>query len=476
MKPIRVAVGGFIHETNTFSPVPTNYENFEIIRGSDLLRERLGDQIPRDIEVEPIIFAESLPSGLVAKESYLRLKDELLRGLVDAMPLNGIYLDLHGAMEVEEIGDAEGDFASSVRGLVGPDAVISVSLDLHGNISHKLTDSVNILTAYRSAPHRDMLDTRRRAFRHLIASLRRRKSPVSVLVKPPLLLPGEAAVTEVEPARSLYKRLSDMEQRAGLLDASLLLGCAWTDCEHNGASIIVVAEDSRERAAEQACALAIEVWRQREAFGLWGEAASVDEAIRKALDSRKRPVFLSDSGDNVTAGAAGDIPLVLERLIALEAREALVAGLTDPEGIRACVEAGLGADVELSIGGKIDLVYGKPLNVRGKVEHITWEKTNNGRKRAVMARLNMGGIRVILLIDRRFLIDRRTIALGGIDPMKQKIVVVKQGYLFPDLYDHAPYAIMALSPGTSDLQLSRLKYCKIQRPIYPLDGDFSWIP
>jgi microcystin degradation protein MlrC len=476
MQPIRIAVGGFIHETNTFSPVQTRYEDFQFLKGSDLIRERLGEQVPANIEVVPTLFAESLPSGLVAKESYLHLKEVLVKGIEDAMPLAGIYLDLHGAMEVEEIGDAEGDFAASVRRIVGPETVISVSLDLHGNISPKLVNSVNILTAYRTAPHRDMLETRLRAFRLLVESLQSGKRPVSVLVKLPLLLPGESAVTEVEPAKTLFNHISRIEGRNGILDASLLIGCAWTDSADTGASVIVVAEDNGENVMEITRSYAMKVWNSREDFKLWGEVASIDEAIQRALSSKKKPVFISDSGDNVTAGAAGDIPLLLERLIAHDARDALVAGLTDPEAVEACAIAGQGSGIDLEIGGKIDTIHGQPFKVHGKVEHITREKTSSGHERAVMVLLNIDGIRVILLTDRRFLVDRRSISVGGIDPMTQQIVVVKQGYLFPDLYDHAPHAIMALSPGSTDLQLERLDFVKIHRPIFPLEKDTSWNP
>jgi microcystin degradation protein MlrC len=473
MKKARIATGGFIHETNTFSPIPTHYESFRVIRGQTLVRERLGGETAKEIDLVPTLFAESLPSGLVCRAAYERIKGELLEAFASALPLDGIHLDLHGAMEVEGIGDAEGDFASAVRNLAGPDTLISVSLDLHGNISPALVNAANVLTAYRTAPHRDMLETRRRALSHLIRSLRSHLSPVSVLVKLPLILTGEAAVTEVEPARLLYSRLSAIERIPGLMDASLVTGCPWTDSEHTSVSAIAVAERDRELAERHVLTFSRQVWEKRSEFRLWGEAAPVDEAIRRAMDSQKHPVFLTDSGDNITAGAAGDIPLLAERLLAMGARDALVAGVTDPDAVRRCAEAGEGTRVDLAIGGKLDRVNGQPLVVRGVVEHLTREKEGEGEK-AVMALLRVEGVRVLLVVDRRFLIDRAGIAAGGADPMNQKIVVVKQGYLFPDLYDHAPRAIMALSPGATVLELERLSYRKVRRPVYPLERDCVW--
>ncbi len=180
----------------------------------------------------------------------------------------------------------------------------------------------------------------------------------------------------------------------------------------------------------------------------------------------ERPVFISDSGDNVTAGGAGDIPVLAERLLAMGAEDALVAGLTDRAAVETCRAAGEGATVRLSIGAKMDSRSSGPLNVEARVEHL----------RPGMAVAAVRGVRLLLTDTRRFLTDRAGIAASGIDPMRQKIVVVKQGYLFPDLADNAPRAIMALSPGATSLRLKELPYRRLRRPAFPLDDDFDWEP
>jgi microcystin degradation protein MlrC len=187
------------------------------------------------------------------------------------------------------------------------------------------------------------------------------------------------------------------------------------------------------------------------------------------MHALERPVYLSDSGDNVTAGGAGDIPLFAERLLALGAQEAVVAGLADPQAVAQCAAAGRGAEVSLSIGGKLDRAHAAPLAVRGRVLHL-------GGAPVTTAALRVDGVSLILAADRRPFTDRASIAAAGVDPALAKIVVVKQGYLFPDLTDHAPRAIMALSPGATDLRLERLPYRRLARPIYPLDGDVAWEP
>jgi len=322
---MRIAIGGFRHETNTFSPIWTEYDDFRFVRSAAILDGGLGQPWQTEgVELRPTFVASAMPSGLVRQAAYMQIKAELLRELRETLPVDGIYLDLHGAMEVEEIGDAESDLARAVRMLAGQDVLISVSLDLHGNISPALVDNVDILTAFRTAPHRDFEETRQRALALLVRALRERLQPVPVLIKPPLLLAGESAVTDVEPARSLYARLAEIDQVPGIMDASLLIGCAWTDSVYTTTSVIVVAEHDRELAQQQAAKFAREVWARRRDFGFGVEVASVDESIRRAMVAPERPVFISDSGDNVTAGGAGDIPLFAERLLALGAGDALV--------------------------------------------------------------------------------------------------------------------------------------------------------
>ena len=473
---IRIAIGGLRHETNTFSPVWTEYGDFSFARGTPVLEGGLGQPWQtEEVELLPAFVAWALPSGLVRKAAYVQLKEELLHDLQAVLPVDGVYLDLHGAMEIEEIGDAESDLVSALRKLVGQDVLISVSLDLHGNISPALVDQSDILTAFRTAPHRDYAETRRRALALLVRALRERFKPVSVLIKPPLLLAGESAVTEVEPAKSLYARLAAIDRVPGIMDASLLIGCAWTDSLYTSTSVIVVAECDKTLAQQQAADLAREVWARRYDFGFNVETTSVDESIWQAMSAPERPVFISDSGDNVTAGGAGDIPLFAERLVALGAEDALVAGLTDPTAVRQCAAAGVGAEVRLSIGGKLDQTNGRPFPVTGCVQHLSAAPQDHGAE-PTMAVVRVSGVSILLAVDRRFFADRASIAAAGVDPMQQKIVVVKQGYLFPDLTDHAPRAIMALSPGATDLRLERLPYRQLQRPIFPLDADFAWAP
>ncbi|HMP43288.1 MAG TPA: M81 family metallopeptidase, partial [Roseiflexaceae bacterium] len=342
----------------------------------------------------------------------------------------------------------------------------AVSLDLHGNISPELVAQAQILTAYRTAPHRDGRATRRRALQLLAQAIERGSRPVAAIVKLPLVLVGEAAVTDVEPTRSLYARLPAIAAIPGLLDASIMIGCAWTDSPFATVSAIVVAESDPALAQQHAAALADSIWRERAAFGYSVEALDVDAAIAAALASDSAPVYLSDSGDNVTAGAPGDSPLLLERLLAADVTDVLVAGIADAPAVAACAAAGIGATLRLSIGNTLNPQHGAPSVVQAYVEQLIGDP-------ATTAVVQVAGARIILTAERRAFTERSTMIAAGVDPAHARIIVVKLGYLFPDLVAHAARAFMVLSAGATTLRLDTLPYRQLPQPIYPINWDES---
>lgn len=458
---MRLAICGISHESNSFSTMRTELGNFHVLRGEEMLREEFWGSF-EGVEWVPTLVAGASPHGLVSKDTYLKLKEELINRLSDNLPVDGVYMSLHGAMEVEGIGDGESDLVGNVREVVGPDVPITASLDLHGNIAPAFAEATNVLTAMRTSPHVDGYETRKRAVEHLIRCVKEGIRPANVLIKLPLLLPGEFTVTEIEPTRSLYAKLWDIESEEGILDASILIGCAWTDSPYTSVSVIVVVEDDRQRAYERAKTLAGEIWERREEFGTEVETAPVEESVRRAMREQIRPVVISDSGDNVTAGGAGDTTVFLEKLLEAGATDAVVAGITDPEAVNICTQAAAGSEITLKVGGKLDRINGYPLEVTGLVEHVDPPS---------LAVLRLGGVRVILISERRAFSELRSFERTRINPLEQRIIVVKIGLLFSEIRDIARKAIMALSPGFTSLSLEKLPYKRIKRPIFPLDRD-----
>lgn len=466
---MRIAVGGIGHETNTFSTLRTGLNDFFIRRGEEIVQGEFWDRYRQQgIEFAGTLTAGAPPHGLVRRDVYLELKAELLERLERALPVDGVYLSLHGAMEVEELGDGESDLAGAIRERVGARVPIVASLDLHGNLAPAFVAAADLLTALRTAPHRDGEATRRRALDHLVRCIREDLRPVSSMIKLPLILPGEWAVTEVEPARSLYATLPEIEAVPGILDASLMIGCAWTDSLYTSVSVLVFAAHDRELAHRHAARLARAVWEQREAFGPDVETATPEEAVARALVAPESTVFISDSGDNVTAGGAGDLPLFAQHLLAARASDAVVAGIADAEAVARCAAAGLNSRITLAIGGKLDSIHAQPLEVSGTVRHL------DPPAAPVLAVLQVQGVTIVLAADRRAFTSFADFRRAGIDPLRHKIVVVKLGYLFPELRDRAPRAILALGPGFTDLRLDQLPYRRIARPIFPLDQEMEW--
>ena len=329
---------------------------------------------------------------------------------------------------------------------------------------------MDVITALRTAPHTDVEATRVRAIERLLRIIRDGLRPASVLIKPPVLLPGEYAVTEVEPARSLYRMLHEIQAMPGILDVSFFPGFAWVDSEFASTSVLVVAEEDEAQARREAVRLAQAVWDAREQFGPDTETASVDESITRALATPDGPVFIADSGDNVTAGGAGDNPIFVERLLAAGAGDAVVAGIQDADAVAACARAGLDAEVSLIIGGRIDRVYGWPLDVTGRVVRLS---PSDDPKFAV---LRVGGVDVILTAEWHPFWGDAMFKPAGIDPHDYHIVVGKFGYLFDDFRKYAARSIMALSQGFATQRVAELPFTKIRRPIFPIDRDFEWSP
>jgi len=223
---LRIALGGISHESNTFNPIHTGLEDFNIIRGEGLLELRVSRfLLNAGADVIPTIYARTLPSGTLRYDAYVRMRDELVERLHEAGRVNGVCLILHGAMEVEKIEDGEGNLVKAVHETIGEKPIISASLDLHGNISPRLLEKIDILTAYRTAPHVDVEETRIRAAGLLIESLRNNLKPKSFMVKPPVLLLGELVVTDIKPALSLYGQLGKIDGIEG--DPKFIYTCRY---------------------------------------------------------------------------------------------------------------------------------------------------------------------------------------------------------------------------------------------------------
>jgi microcystin degradation protein MlrC len=284
-----------------------------------------------------------------------------------------------------------------------------------------------------------------------------------------VVLPGEKTSTEWEPGASLYAMLQQNILTPGVIDASIFVGYVWADEPRASATILISGIGADEMRAE-AEKIAQRYWDVRDQFAFGVQAGTIDECIGWALAAPEVPVIISDSGDNPTAGGAGDVPIFLGRLIALNVPDAVVACIGDAPATEICYGAGVGATVELALGGKLDPIRSKPLPVTGTVKFLLATDEINERQAVVQ----VGGVLVIVAQRRRPFHYIEDFTKLGINPHEHKIVVVKVGYLVPELKAAAKKAFIALSPGAVDQDIERLPFKRIQRPMYPLDKDMTW--
>ncbi len=242
---MRIAVGGIHTECSTYSPVLMAVEDFRVLRGADLLQAEYFDFLDAEgIEHLPLLHARAVPGGPVSRPTYDAFKAEFLDRLQQALPINGLYLAMHGAIKVDGMEDAEGDWISAARSVVGPDCPIATSYDLHGNVSQRIIDQIDIFAGYRTAPHIDTRETMIRAWAMLIEALRSGTRPGVAWAKIPVLLPGECTSTEDEPAKGLYRQLPDIDARPGVLDANLMVGYVWADEPRATACAVITGDRS----------------------------------------------------------------------------------------------------------------------------------------------------------------------------------------------------------------------------------------
>ncbi|WP_214410236.1 M81 family metallopeptidase [Sphaerisporangium fuscum] len=477
-RPLRIAIGGVHIESSTFSPHLSGAGDFEVTRGEALLAryDWLSAPWAREVEWLPLVHARALPGGAVDPAAYDAWRTEIVDGLAAAGPVDGMLLDIHGAMSVVGRDDAEGDLITAVRSAIGPQPFVSAAMDLHGNVSPTLFHGCDLLTCYRTAPHVDVWETRERAARNLVQALREERRPHKALVHVPILLPGEMTSTRVDPARELYARIPEIESRPGVIDAAIWIGFAWADEPRCRGAVVVTGTDAAatEKAARE---LGEHFWAAREDFAFVAPTGSMDECLDRALaaadDPARRPFFISDSGDNPGAGGADDVTYALERTLARppirDGRvRAVYASLVDPEAVEQVAALPPGSPVRVRAGGRIDSRDPGPLLLEGVLEAVA-DDPDGGRCVSV----RVGGLSVFLTSRRMQYRELASYARLGVDVAEVDLVVVKIGYLEPELFEAAGDWLLALTPGGVDQDLPRLPYQRLARPVFPLDRDFA---
>lgn len=486
---MRIAVGGFMHESNTFAPLPAGRERFQegsltygpamvatwreahhemggFIQGADRFK----------FDIVPIAMALATPAGPVTDDFFEHMCGVLETGCRMAQP-DGVLVALHGAMATPRHPSADAEVLRRLRAAVGPDVPLAATLDFHGNASPKMAESADILVGYQTYPHIDQRARGVVAAELLSRAARKEIRPVTHIAKPPMLMNLLGQETDREPMRGLMARARAAEARPGMLSVSLMAGFPYADVPDIGASVIVVADGDRGLARSVADDLAAAVWAVREQLNV--PCPGPVEAVVRANASGHTPVLLVDIGDNVGGGSAGDGTVLLAELLRQQSKGFIVV-LHAPQAVTAAKSAGIGATIDLAVGGAVDHMHGDPVRIRGVVKslhlgkwtetearHGGWRENDQGHT----AVLDLGDHNTLVLNSHRtppFSLGQLTSL--GINPREARAIVVKAAVAYKAAY--APIAgeiIPVDTPGLTAINPARFTYKHIPRPMYPLD-------
>ena len=483
----RIAVGGFLHETNTFAPTKAVYDAFvqgggwpPMLQGAKLLEKMrnvnvgMAGFVPaaetEGWELVPTIWCAASPSAHVTKDAYERVAKAIVDGIKAAGAIDGVYLDLHGAMVAEHIDDGEGEILARVRQVIGKDLPLVVSLDLHANVTPEMVEHADALIAYRTYPHIDMADTGRAAAKHLALLLRTRQRLAKAFRQLPFLIPISWQCTNDQPTKGIYQKLAALASDA-VPTLSFAPGFPAADFPDCGATVFAygMTQADADAAADNIAAL---IESHENDFD--GRIYTPDEGVRHAMEMASRaskPIVIADTQDNPGAGGDSDTTGMLRALVRNGATKAAIGVIVDPGSAKAAHAAGQGATIRLALGGKSGIPGDAPYEETFVVEQLSDGRFiapgpyfgGSNMNLGPSACLRIGGVRVVVGSRKAQLADQAMFRYVGIEPTEQSILVNKSSVHFrADFEPIAEKIIICAAPGampadTADLPWTRLR-------------------
>jgi microcystin degradation protein MlrC len=497
----RIAVGGFLHETNTFAPTKATYSDFvhgggwpAMARGAEVL------EVMRNInvglagfieqadaygwEMVPILACGASPSAHVTKDAFERIVTAMIEGIRTAGPLDAVYLDIHGAMVAEHIDDGEGEVLRRVREVIGGDLPLVVSLDLHANVTPEMVAYADALIAYRTYPHVDMADTGRATAKHLALMLETKQKFAKAFRELPFLIPISWQCTRDEPSKSIYQKLKALQSDA-VPTLSFAPGFPATDFPGCGPTVIAY---GRTQADADAAADTIAALVMSHESDFDGRIYTPDEGVRLAMElatHASKPIVIADTQDNPGAGSDSDTTGMLRALIRNNATKAAIGVINDPAAARAAHEAGVGATVTLALGGKSGISGDAPYTGTFVVENLSDGRFVacgpyfGGRDMDMgpSAALRIGGIRMVVSSHKAQLADQSMYRYVGIEPSEQSILVNKSSVHFrADFEPIAERLLICAAPGAMPVDTAALPWTRLRPGIRIKPNGPAFVP
>jgi microcystin degradation protein MlrC len=482
----RIAVGGFHHETNTFVKTPTDFAYFcshrdrpPLVRGGDVLKWLDGSSfalsgfleiMATSNDIVPLLWTSGGAGGMVTRDAFERIAAELIAELSQQMPVDAVYLDLHGAMVTEDFEDGEGELLRRLRASIGPDTPVVISLDYHANVTPAMTEQVDAISGYLTYPHVDRPQTGIRAARAMQHVLAHGRTPGRALRKLPFLIPLHSQCTMVEPSRGIVE-LTQSLQNAEVLTVSYLAGFPPSDIFYCGPAVVVHA--TTQAAADRAADEVARFIALREAeFAL--PVLSPTEAVARAATiaaGASRPVIIADTQDNPGAGGSADTTGLLFALVEADAQGVALGYLCDAQAVQAAHGAGKGAHITIALGGRNGpdgvIPFRGTFEVKelgdGKIRTTGPVSGNRDIDLGPMALLQIGGVKVAVTTKRMQAHDQAPFRHLGVEPRVQKILALKSTVHFRGDFEPLAEAILiAIAPGDHLADSSKFPYRRLR--------------
>jgi microcystin degradation protein MlrC len=478
------------HETNTFSPLHTDWARFEAwgaYTGPDVIRELEHTRMPiaaymrlareRGYTIEAPIAAEAMPSGPVESATYEYMCDLICEAIQRGC--DAALLDLHGAMVVQHAFDGEGTLLERIRH-IAPELPIAVTCDLHCNLTEAMVDNCTALIGYKTYPHTDMYEVASQVGTVLFDALEQQCRPTTAWQQIPLLSQTLCQGTADEPMRSLIERCRDWERREGVLAATIFGGFALADIPDAGSAVIVITDNDESLAREVVDDLVDRIWNDREDFIY--KHHPIDHALADAKDLSDGPVILLDHADNCGSGGTQDVMTVIEQVLDAALEDVIVAAVWDPDAVRAMQAAGVGNSLTLELGGKTDMPSigqpGRPLRISGRVKTLSdgrWQVrgpmyTGVWVDMGPSAVLETDHMQIVIVSNHHEPWDVGVFTSLGIQPEQHRYILLKSRIHYRAGFGEMPKHTLTLDgTGVTTSDMSMLDYQNVRHPIYPLD-------
>jgi len=486
----RVLIAECMQEISSFNPLQSGYDHFSIQRGEELYRQAnlnsaIGGALAvfRDasgVAIVPAYSARAGSAGLLSAAGWQRLSQEFVASVAaNLADIDGIYVSLHGAMGADGELDPEGFLLAQIRRLAGPRMPIVISLDLHGILTDRMLHQIDGLTIYHTYPHVDFADTGARAARLLLRLMARPTRSVIARVVIPALVRGDELITKSGCYGDLVRDCQRIERDGTALAAGIMIGNPFTDVPELCSQVLVMTDSDAARARQEAVRLAREFWPQR--FRMQGKLISLERAVAQAR-TMVGPVLFTDAADATSSGASGDSNAILVGLRAHLYDKRVLAQIVDPAAAAAAHKAGVGATIEVTLGGCHDPARFPPMSVRAQVRLLSDGHARLETMRAALdagrtAVLTYDNVTVVVMSRSVSLFDRAMYYAVGLNPRDFDLIVVKSPHTEYHMYDEWVEKNFNIdAPGATSANIRMLGHTVCARPMYPLDEDAVFTP